>query len=80
MQHPSLFYLMPYRQRNFTLKLPNWLNFPKSSQTTYLPITKIIQQARDEETKARYWAIPGTEGFMYRNRDWKGLCKRKYFI
>ncbi|NLI72278.1 MAG: 2-oxoacid:acceptor oxidoreductase subunit alpha [Bacteroidales bacterium] len=49
-------------------KLPKLAELPEI-KPNYVPADykNYTAGSRDEETKARYWAIPGTEGFMYRN-------------
>lgn len=57
-------------------KLPTLAELPEI-KPNYVPVTieKYQVTARDEQTKIRYWAIPGVEGFGHRN----GGLEKDYF-
>ena len=57
-------------------KLPKMAELPEI-KPNYVPaeMTGYNATTRNEDTKVRYWAIPGTEGFNYRN----GGLEKDYF-
>ena len=57
-------------------KLPQMAELPEI-KPNYVPaeMTGYNATTRNEDTKVRYWAIPGTEGFNYRN----GGLEKDYF-